>query len=397
MRGLRRILLWTVVGLALLASVGWWLARPTSSDPFFRLPATATPAPGELLRSEPFARGVPAGAVAWRILYATQNADGSAAFASAIVMRSRAPAPQPRPVIDWTHGTTGVTAGCGPSQLSEPFANVPALESALSRGWVIVATDYAGQGTSGRNPYLIGAGEAYSALDAVRAARHVPTLELGNRVVVWGHSQGGNAALWTGASAPQYAPDVDIVGVAAVAPASDLRKLIVPIQHTPVGRIMSSYILRAYADNYPDVRFGDYAAGWRGLLARDMAGRCLAGRAALFSAAEALAAGGSVFSQSPVTGALGARLAENTPTRAIAAPVMIAQGRSDELVLPDMQADFVRDRCAAGQVIEFHQYAGEDHLSIVAPASPLNARLLAWTEQRLSGAPAAAKCVQEDH
>jgi len=43
--------------------------------------------------------------------------------------------------------------------------------------------------------------------------------------VVWGHSQGGHAALWTGILAPTYAPEIAILGVAAVAPASDLGPL----------------------------------------------------------------------------------------------------------------------------------------------------------------------------
>lgn len=71
---------------------------------------------------------------------------------------------------------------------------------------MIVATDYVGLGTAGPHPYLIGQGEARSLLDSVRAARQMPGLSLEPETVIWGHSQGGHAALWAGTLAPTYAP-----------------------------------------------------------------------------------------------------------------------------------------------------------------------------------------------
>ena len=41
-----------------------------------------------------------------------------------------------------------------------------------------------------------------------------------NRFAVWGHSEGGHAALFTGELAARYAPDLKLVGVAAAAPAT---------------------------------------------------------------------------------------------------------------------------------------------------------------------------------
>jgi len=76
----------------------------------------------------------------------------------------------------------------------------------LDRGWAIVATDYVGLGASPPHPYLVGRPEARSVLDAVRAARTLRPAHLAPKTVVWGHSQGGGAALWTGIVAPSYAP-----------------------------------------------------------------------------------------------------------------------------------------------------------------------------------------------
>jgi hypothetical protein len=44
-------------------------------------------------------------------------------------------------------------------------------------------------------------------------------------MVVSGHSQGGHAALWAGIVGPRYAPDVEIVGIAAVVPAANMANI----------------------------------------------------------------------------------------------------------------------------------------------------------------------------
>jgi len=391
------LLAWLLGGLATLllivALVAWWLARPAEPGAFYIAPAAVPAEPGMLLRREAFERAVPAGARAWRILYTTTDARGAAAQSSAIVMVSRSAPPGPRPVVAWTHGTTGAVPGCAPSLLADPFANVPALAALVERGWIFVATDYAGQATRGPHPYLIGEGEARSALDAVRAARRMADLQVGPQTVVWGHSQGGNAALWTGILAPSYAPDVALAGVAAAAPASDLQPLIDAVQHTLVGRIMTSYVMRAYADTYADVRWDDYVGNsFVRHAAADMARRCLDGGQALYALAVAWGLRGTIFSADPRGGALGERLAQNTPDRPILPPLLVAQGEADDLVLPDVQARWVTRRCAAGQPIEYRPYAARDHLSLVAPDAPFSADLARWTEDRFAGRPAATTC-----
>ena len=396
MRRLFRYLGWVLVGLLVLVAAGWWMALPTAPDAFYMPPADLPSRPGALLRQEAFDRGVPPGARAWRILYSTTHFNGIPAVASAIVMVSRNAHGGPRPVIAWTHGTTGVVPGCAPSLLDDPFANVPALRQLIDKGWVYVATDYVGLGTSGPHPYLIGEGEAQSALDSIRALRQMEGIRVSDGTVVWGHSQGGHAALWTGIVAPTYAPEVGILGVAAVAPASDLRPLVEAVQGTPVGRIMSAFVLRSYSAAYPDVEFDAYVPGLTRWVARDVASRCLAGREALFSVVEVLLTGGSIFRIAPTSGLFGERLAQNTPSQPLRQPLLIAQGLADDLVLPDVQSRFVRERCNAGQILEYRTYAGRDHLSVVAPDSPLTRDLVQWTQDRIDKVPLSATCGGND-
>jgi uncharacterized membrane protein HdeD (DUF308 family)/alpha-beta hydrolase superfamily lysophospholipase len=387
-----------VFALGLLA-ISWRIHRASSSpDAFYNAPETVPAQPGALLRSEPFTRGVPDSARARRILYTTTRDDTTPALASGIVLVSKTAPAGPRPVIAWAHGTTGFASRCAPSLLSDPFraGALPALDELIANGWVLVATDYVGLGTAGPHPYLIGDPTARSVLDSVRAARQLDGLQLEPRTVVWGHSQGGDAALWTGMLAPRYAPDANVIGVAALAPAAELPPLVEAIKDTPVGKIMGSYVLAAYSASYPDVRINDYVRPAARVHARETAGRCLSGPEALVSVGTAItiAAGDEpYFSQSPSVGALGARLKENIPLGAIVAPLLIGQGLADGLVRPAEQERYVARLCASGQALQYRTYEGFDHVGLVLdPASPLVPDLLAWTQDRLDGRPQGSGC-----
>jgi alpha-beta hydrolase superfamily lysophospholipase len=290
-------------------------------------------------------------------------------------------------VIAWAHGTTGVASRCAPSLLSSRWDPdvIPGIDRALERGWVIVATDYVGLGTPGPHPYLIGQGEARSVLDSVRAARLMPQLSLQHRTVIWGHSQGGHAALWAGTIAPTYAPDVNVVGVAALAPASDLVALVRQVRNTLEGRIIAAYILTAYSEIYPDVSFGHYVRPAARLLVREAARRCLDIPEAIPSAITTGLARQPIYAVDPVGGALGRRLAQNTPTGPITMPLLLAQGLADPLVRPRLQRSYVNRLCHSGQGVEYRGYRGRDHLSLLTSRSRFIPYLLSWTEARFSG------------
>lgn len=391
MRVLRTVAFATLALLVVVVLVLAWAGREVDPGPFYSAPVPALAQPGALLGRETHAPGVPAGARAWRIRYATTNSRGETVAATALVLAGTAPASGPRPVVAWAHGTTGVSPACAPSLAPDPF-RVPGLAALIAAGWVYVGTDYAGLGTPGMHEYLVGAGEARSVLDAIRAARRLREVEFAPRAVVWGHSQGGHAALWSGILAREYAPDAGVVGVAAIAPATDLPELTAAVQHSVVGRILNSYLLAAYDAAYADVDFDAWTAGLRRTLARRMTRGCLEGRTALPTLAAAIAAGGSIFVADPRAGTLGQRLEQNSPALPIAAPVLIAQGAKDELVRPEIQARFVADRCAAGQVLEYAEYDDRDHLSVVAADSPLVDDLLDWTRARFAGRPGPSAC-----
>lgn len=387
------VLFYSAAGLlAVLYALGWWLARPPEPGPLYATDPAASSRPGDLLGAERFERDLPAGARAWRIVYATTGIDGRVRSASGLVVVASRAGTAPRPVIAWAHGTTGIARGCAPSLIRNTFAYVPALEAALSEGWAWVATDYAGLGTPGPHPYLVGPASAKAVLDAVRAARDLDELALDSRTVVWGHSQGGHAALWTGIVGPDYARDVDLRGVAAVAPATDLPELVAGVHRTFMGRMLSALLVQSYAAVYPDVAVSEVLRPWARPLSADIAGRCLGGAELIVSALPSLLSRPTLFSGEPPTGAFAARLAENVPDRAIEAPVLIAQGGRDRTVLPGVQGGYVGRRCLAGQAIDYRGFSKHDHLSIVAGDSPVPDLLIEWSRDRLAGAAAPTSC-----
>jgi alpha-beta hydrolase superfamily lysophospholipase len=88
------------------------------------------------------------------------------------------------------------------------FDSIQGLNEMLQQGYVVAATDYPGLGTSGPHPYLVGLSEGRAALDSVRAARSMAGSD--SAFAVWGHSQGGHAALYAGILAANYAPELKL-------------------------------------------------------------------------------------------------------------------------------------------------------------------------------------------
>src|SRR5437762_12215030 len=223
-------------------------------DAFYDPPADLSRQPGALLRSEPLKDVIlPARMRGWRILYATTVDDSTPATAVATVFAAIDPPIGPRPVIAWEHATTGLLQKCMPSLLSMSTKGIPWCSRIVMAGWVVVATDYSFAEKGGPHPYLIGEGEARAALDSVRAARQMPELTLDKRMVIWGHSQGGHAALWTGIVGPRYAPDLEILGVAAIAPAANIKNILAT--NIAVDKRFGPYLARSYSRFYPDLKF----------------------------------------------------------------------------------------------------------------------------------------------
>lgn len=400
-RWLRTLTAVGAVLLAVTAGVASAYLRGASPvvDDFYAAPRDVPSEPGRLIRAEEFTRDVPDDARGWRILYTTTHGVGSPAVASALVVVPREGAGS-WPVIEWAHGTTGFAQQCAPSLLDEPFASgaLFLLPQIIEQGWALVATDYIGLGTEGPHPYLVGTDSAHAVLDAARAARELAEADLGPRSVVWGHSQGGGAALWTGALAQYYAPDLRVDGVAALAPAANLPGLVESLPEVTGGSVFASFVIAAYAGVYPDVTWREYVRPGAHVTVEAIASRCLAEPGVLVSVLQLLAMSRDpvITATDPSEGPLGAHLAANVPPFTVAAPLLIGQGSADTLITPAIQDVFVTEACEVEQQIDYRLYVGRDHVALVEPDSPLVPELIAWTQDRFARVPVEPGCTRSE-
>jgi pimeloyl-ACP methyl ester carboxylesterase len=376
-------------------------ARPSitthAPDAFYSPPANVPDRAGALLRVEPLKSvTLPPRMQGWRILYTTTINDSTPATAVATVFAPTEMPAGPRPVITWEHGTTGLLQKCMPSLVSAPTAGIPAQERIVAAGWVIVATDYSFAEKGGPHPYIVGEGEARAALDSVRAARQMRELKLDSRTVVWGHSQGGHAALWTGIVGPRYAPDVEVVGVAAIAPAADIRNILA--MNPAVDKRLGPYLARSYSRFYPDIMFDEAVRPEALAAAREIVNLCgvIPPEDSQRIAALAKSFDGPTLAMS-TNQALVTRLEQNTANLPIDAPVLIVQGLTDYVVPPPATSAYVDERCAAGQRLEYWTFADRDHSTIVLRGTPLDEPLVAWTTARFVNEPPPNGCARKSY
>lgn len=378
--------------LVVTASAGWrvneWLEDGAIVvDAFYYPPADVPAGHGRLIRWDDYRGEIPENGSVQRILYTTRDANGADAVASGLVIRPVDPPPGPRPVVIWNHGTTGVAQGCAPSLRSKAATewDIPAVEEALERGWVVVASDYSGQGAPGDFPYLIGKGEARSSLDGVLAAGELNDLVLSPDTLVWGHSQGGHAALWTTQIAKGYTPGLNILGTAALAPVTDPYALGAEFTRgdaSPQLTLLISWVLVPYADTYWDVDLRDHVARSGRVMVREMTQRCPTEPGLMVSVLTALGVGldRPLFVGNLTGGALGNRLQENAVTGPFGTPLFVAWGASDEILPPTYQNDFVDQQCRNGEKVRWEEYAGYGHLRILQPESEFLPALIDWSD-----------------
>ncbi len=381
-----------IAGLAAGASVAVNRAQPDEPGAFYDAPAELPETAGSVIRTEvvePFIDG----ATTYRVLYVTSDANGSPTTSSGLVIvPDGAPPSTGRPVVAVPHGTIGIARRCAPSMLGAEYAaGIPGLRDFLDAGYVVSATDFAGLGSEATTGYLVGASEAYSTLDGVRAAVDMPETGASERFVVFGESQGGHAALFTGELAARYAPDLELVGVAAAAPATDLTSLLRENIGTTFGDVLTAFALRSWSDVYGVELDGIVDEQAIPVIDR-LAEQCIQDQnqmIALFPEAELLKI--RFLDASPWDVEPWATIiADNTPgAGSIDAAVLIAQGADDPLVVPSVQQAFVDGWCRRGQPIEYLIVEDVGHLDA---GRAVGADVAVWAAARFAGEPWKPTC-----
>jgi alpha-beta hydrolase superfamily lysophospholipase len=335
---------------------------------------------GELLTASPLttAAALPSAASTQLVTYVSDDAHGTPIVVSGTVSTPKTPAPPGGwPVISWAHGTSGYADVCAPSNDTvdgldhDYFAVIdPTLDSWVARGYVVVQTDYEGLGTPGPHPYLNGVSEANTVIDIVRAAR-----DLNNRVgrnwVVMGHSQGGQAALFTAQLAAQRAPDLRLRGAVPIAPGGTYVEQTVPyIQSGQPGAAAAEaflplILLGAQAAD-PAINADALVNGAFGPAMTAARTGCLAQLRAVTPIDPT-----TVFRPGADTSTLNAYLAQQDPLATDPqVPTLIAQGALDQLVAKSATDALVTALCKKGASIDYRVYPGQDHRGSVAASLP---------------------------
>ena len=351
---------------------------------FYGVPSPLPPAaPGTLIKSEPVTVDGLHGALS-RVMYHSTTIDGKDIAVTGLIAVPSAPAPSGgRPVIAWAHGTTGIADVCAPSL--DPSGFTALANGLLDAGYVIVASDYEGLGTPGRHPYIVGESEARGVLDSVKLAQSFPGTDASTRYTVWGHSQGGHAALFAGKLAASYAPGLQLVSVVAGAPPSQLLLVNAALQQSPFKyyiAMVAAAMNAAYGDtraNLSDVLTpegisfldnvdtkctGDLARAATGL---DFAKLQMADPASIPSWNELLKANDP-----------------GTFTTPIPAPLLIIHGGNDEQIPVASSALLFGQLCAIGQVEQRWVFDGQTHAGVIVPSFT---SMMTWIGDRLAGAP----------
>jgi acetyl esterase/lipase len=355
-------------------------------DAFYAVPDPLPPGPpGALIRATPIAglSGLPESR-AWAILYHSRDFDGrDVAVSGVVVAPPGAAPPQGRPVLVWAHGSVGLADQCAPSHGGVVGAPGSWRGGLVLQDMVVVATDYQGLGTPGPARSLIGLSAGHAVLDVARAARGLDAAGASGRVVLAGHSEGGHAVLWAAELARSYAPELQVLGVAATAPGAELATTLRLASFRPAAITSGAMlIVAAWGDAYrvpPDVLT---PAGRRAL--DRVRSTCLQELAS--DPATPVVRPGDLLTTRPWP----ALLARNTPGHAATpAPVLIAQGTDDEVVVPAATRALVQRLCHAGDTVELRSYRGAGHFDILEVAS---ADMIGWTGDRLAGRPARSTC-----
>lgn len=358
----------------------------------FALQANAAEAPGGIIRVWPLDGGGPGGADAFRVLYRSTGLEGEPIEVTGAIFVPKSPPPQEgRPVIAWAHPTSGVVERCAPSVLPDIAGTVWDLPDMLRRGFVVTATDYPGLGTPGQHPYLIGESEGRAVIDSVRAARDLPDTNAGRKFAVWGHSQGGHAALFAGDLARSYAPELELVGVAAAAPATYLAALFEADIGSSGGKVLTAMTLYSWSKLF-NLSLEGVVDDTATPAFEKTARQCMESihEFEVIEQVEAPLQQEFLATDPTKIEAWRQIMDRNTPGREPSGvPVFLAQGTADTTVLPEITARFMETLCRHGAKVDYNGYEGVTH-TFIGRDSARDA--VAWMADRFAGAPAPNDC-----
>ena len=229
------------------------------------------------------------------------------------------------------------------------------------------------------------------------ASQQIPQAGAGKKALVYGWSEGGQAAVWAGQIADYVADSAKILGVAALAPVNALEQSKIQNQMIAAGKKLPlqttvETIMAQYASTvaFPELKLSDVLTPF-GIDFMEESAKCQCshhmGQAlAYMQAWKGTATRSDPQNQEAWLKRIEQMALSNVPSQA---PIAVYQGDDDPTIFPAATEAYVKKACASGTTITYNHYADTDHLRVPGRAQ---ADFLNWIAERFSGKPAPSSC-----
>lgn len=368
-------------------------AMPTPlGDPFYTPPAGfETLAPGTVLASRPGGTGVTGvPLISTELLIRSNDAKGKPVPVVATLLMPATPwtGPGPRPLVTLNPAIDSLGNQCAPSyELRMVSSKLWMAQIPLNKGFAVLVPDHQGP----RQAYAAGLMAGHAVLDSIRATVRTPELGLQPEAptAITGYSGGAIASAWAAQLAPQYAPELNLVGVAFGGVPADFDMLL----QTMNGKALASGIFLAatlgMAREYPEMLGLLNDNGWR--LARIGKDFCMAHEEAVGVVAPISVQALTDVPAPTELPFIRDILAENRlgalpPT----IPVFMYHGLNEWWVPLAGAENLYRDWCRGGTQVDFQVYLGE-HFIVSTSGIP---GAYAWIDDRFAGKPVPQGCTR---
>lgn len=386
---------------------------------------------GQVIAKEKVATLIP-GANAWRIAYISSDINERPTISTGLVIAPQGKAPKGgRPIVAWSHGTTGTAQTCGPSQVQDPAQDlnqyfliggtswtdfgVPAATDFIKQGYVLVATDYQGLGGGGQHQYIVTRTQGRDLINSIRAVGSMKLAGSNKKAVIYGWSQGG-ASVIAAASMPDYInkkntvyDGIEIIGAVSMAPldmavimppnaANDdatankvMQELQTQFSNNPFNFAHMSMNFWAMPAAFPELKLTDlYTAQGVQALNAIFSKKCMhVGADTInFNMGDTYK---STINPQPLNarGWVKAMIAASNPPEKPVAPVVVYWGDKDTTVPPVMSQRYQKAKCAIGGNVQSVELPGKNHFTTPPTAQPMFTQ---WIKDRFDGKPVADGC-----
>lgn len=350
--------------------------------------------PGDVVSAERVLTPTVPAATATRILYRSLDTDDRPVTVSGIVLTPLVPAPGPTRVIGFAAGTQGLADRCAPSRQLQAGTEyeAPAISALLGSGYTVAVTDYEGLGTPGEHTYVNRAAQAHALLDVARAAQRAGVgVPEDAPTALYGYSQGGGASAAAVELAPEYAPELNLVGAYAGAPPADLRATGRLLDGGPFVSLLG-YAVSGFDAAYPDLGVQDLLNDRGRQVVAELREQCTQDSVLRYPGlrSESLSADGRPISafldEEPFASRVDEQLiGRRTPE----APVLIVHSLTDDIVPFEQSRELAQRWCAQGADVEFQPTPAPGHVGGYPAGSP---SALAFLKARFDGQPTHSTC-----